>query len=210
METPTEPVAQAPEKKQRKKREMTPELLEKLKMARERAAELRNMAKDAKAKLPPNIPEKEKSKVAQYLATRKAIKEKIKQEIVEEIEKGTESVNIPVGKTEVITEEHTDHPIDEKGYMLPMPKEEGPPLPKETPKPKPKVKPPPEPESSSDEEYTTIKIPKKKIVKWEKRLREPEKAPQPVIPEKPKDQFYGSFGTQHLVNLARTGYSFKY
>jgi DNA repair ATPase RecN len=80
METET------PTLKIRKKREMTPELLDKLKHARERAAELRNSVKETKSKLPDTIPEKEKTKVAQYLTTRKAIKEKIKQEIINEIE----------------------------------------------------------------------------------------------------------------------------
>ena len=206
METPTETPAQAahiPEKKQRKKREMTPELLEKLKLARERAAEIRNMTKEAKAKLPSNIPEKEKTKVAQYLATRRAIKEKIKQEIVEEIEK------TPLTKPEP---ENTDHPLDEEGYMLPMEKEKGPPIPKNpNVVPKPKVK-QPEPESEpdieSDDEYTTIKIPKKKLIKWnEKSKQPPAPSPQPVVPEKPK---FSPFGTQHLINLARSGYSFKY
>jgi hypothetical protein len=173
-----QPVAPKP----RKKREMTPELLEKLKLARERAAELRNMAKETKSKLPSNIPEKEKTKVAQYLATRKAIKEQIKQDLIEEIEK-------------------TEEPEPE--YQLPQKSTEPPPpIPKPSKKVVKNVQ--PEPESDSDDEYTTIKVPKKKIIKWKKR----EEQLKPAEPEKPKRPQFNPYGTQHLIGLAMNGYSF--
>lgn len=204
--------------KQRKKREMTPELLEKLRLARERASELRAMAKETKAKLPDNLPEKEKSKVAQYLATRKAIKEKIKQEIVEEIEKTPATKSAPVKEdtlqpepvTEAIVQnEQTEHPVDEKGFKLPLKSTEpSPPLPKKS-EPitvvKKTKKPVPEPESeseSSDDEYTTIKVPKKKIIKWKKY------AERPLEPEKPKKPLFNPYTTQHLINLKMGGYKF--
>jgi hypothetical protein len=193
---PAEPQQPAePEPKQvktRKKREMTPELLDKLRLARERAAELRAQAKETKSKLPADIPEKERSKVAQYLATRKAIKAKIKEEVLEEME--------------------TVHPVDSKGYSLPIPKEQGPPVPKTEPvltnqntQRVKKVK-EPEPESDSGEdEYTMIKVPKKKLVKWTKKAEKP-----PPEPEKPKNTRpqYSSYTTQHLVGLAMNGYVF--
>ena len=183
--------------KTRKKREMTPELLDKLKHARERASELRASAKEAKSKLPDNIPEKEKTKVAQYLTTRKAIKEKIKQEVLNEIEE------IPLK--------------DSKGFTLPTPKEEAPPLPKpsiveikapvvEAPAPPPKKKKEPEPETDSDDEYTTIKIPKKKIMKWKKRNEQPLPEPEPEKPQVRKT--FNTYTTQHLINLAKGGYNF--
>jgi len=187
--------------KPRKKREMTPELLEKLRLARERATELRNAAKDTKAKLPDNIPEKEKTKVAQYLTTRKAIKEKIKQEIVDEIEQTPLAKSVKPKKEEMITE----HELDSKGFMLPKSStEEPPPLPSapiDIPKPK-KVK-EPEPETDSDDEYTTIKVPKKKIIKWKNYAEKP-----PPEPEKPKKLYFNPYTTQHLINLASSGYKF--
>jgi hypothetical protein len=178
-----EPEVQNLPVKARKKREMTPELLEKLKLARERAAELRNMAKETKQKLPSHIPEKEKTKVAQYLATRKAIKEKIQQEIVEEIEKSPSTKTVKEPEFQLATKS-TEPP---------------PPLPKSV-----RVKPPPESSSDEEEEYTTIKIPKKKIIKWNKKAQEPHLHPPP-IPEQPKKQF--NFN-QHLIGLAMSGYKF--
>jgi len=188
--------------KTRKKREMTPELLEKLKLARERAAELRAMAKDTKSKLPDNIPEKEKTKVAQYLATRKAIKAKIKEEIVEEIEK-TPSTKI------LNTEPSTEHEVDSKGFMLPKGSTEPPPpVPKKSeaiPIPVPKKVKEPVVESDEEEEYTTIKVPKKKLIKWKNYAERP-----PPEPEKPKRHVpqYNPYTTQHLINLAMNGYKF--
>jgi hypothetical protein len=180
--------------KTRKKREMTPELLEKLKLARERASELRMAAKDTKSKLPDTIPEKERSKVAQYLTTRKAIKEKIKQEIVEEIEK------TPLTKSKP----STDHEVDDKGYSLPTKSTEPPPpLPKSEIIPKPKKVKEPEPETDSDDEYTTIKVPKKKIIKWKNQTEKVVPAPTPQ-PEKQKINYH----TQHLIGLANLGYKF--
>lgn len=184
--------------KPRKKREMTPELLEKLKLARERATELRNAARETKSKLPDNIPEKEKTKVAQYLTTRKAIKEKIKQEIVEELEQAPLKTVKPKPSTE--------HAVDEEGFMLPKPSTDpAPPMPTppvDIPKKK-KVK-EPEPESDSDDEYTTIKIPKKKIIKWKDYAeKKPEPEPKPVL-KKPVTNYQ----TQHLINLAMGGYNF--
>jgi len=184
--------------KTRKKREMTPELLEKLKLARERAAELRAMAKDTKSKLPDNIPEKEKTKVAQYLATRKAIKAKIKEEIVEEIEK--------TPSTKVL---NTEHEVDSKGFMLPKKSTDPPPpVPQKTepiPIPVPKKVKEPVIESDEEEEYTTIKVPKKKLIKWKQYAERP-----PPEPEKPKRNVpqYNPYTTQHLINLAMNGYKF--
>jgi len=183
--------------KPRKKREMTLELLEKLKLARERAAELRNATKDTKSKLPSNIPEKEKTKVAQYLATRKAIKDKIKQDLIEEIE---ETKSVPV--------EVTDHDLDAKGFKLPLKSTEPPPpIPKTVAAPidipKKKIK---EIVSDDEDEYTTIKIPKKKLVKWNKYADQP---PPPEVkqPEPPKRTFT-PYSTQHLINLKLNGYTF--
>jgi hypothetical protein len=203
-EPPATPVQSA---KPRKKREMTPELLDKLKLARERAAELRASAKETKSKLPDNIPEKEKTKVAQYLTTRKAIREKIKQEIVEEIEKAP------------IVKPSTEHEVDCDGYMLPMKSTDAPPpLPKKsqekaeksqekTEKPQEKAEKleKQEAESDSEDEYTTIKVPKKKIIKWKKYAERP-----PAEPEKPKRVVpqYNPYTTSHLVNLAMSGYKF--
>jgi hypothetical protein len=193
MEAPeaVEPVAAAV--KTRKKREMTPELLEKLKLARERAAELRNAAKETKSKLPDNIPEKEKSKVAQYLTTRKAIKEKIKQDLIEEIEQAP-----------LKSKPHTEHQVDEEGYMLPSKSTDEPPV---LPKPAAPLKPikvkAPEPDTDSDDEYTTIKVPKKKIIKWRNYAEKP-----PPEPEKPKKPAYNPYTTQHLIGLAMNGYKF--
>jgi len=187
--------------KPRKRREMTPELLEKLKLARERAAELRAVAKETKSKLPDNIPEKEKTKVAQYLATRKAIKAKIKEEIVEEIEnKTTSTKSLPT----------TEHEVDSKGFMLPKKSDDPPPpLPeKSDPIPIPqrskKVK-EPDPESDDEDEYTTIKVPKKKLIKWRNYAERP-----PAEPEKPKRNIpqYNPYTTQHLISLAMNGYKF--
>jgi len=186
--------------KTRKKREMTPELLEKLKLARERAAELRALARDAKSKLPDNLPEKEKTKVAQYLATRKAIKDQIKQELVQEIEQAP----TPVAKAEP---PHTEHEVDEKGFMLPMKSTEPPPpVPRSEPIPipKPKKAKEPEPDSDSEDEYTTIKVPKKKIIKWKQYA---EREPEPEKPKKYAPQF-NPYTTQHLVKLAMNGYRF--
>jgi len=183
-EEPSQNVPNTPKPKAKRVRSMTPELLEKLKLARERAAELRAIAKEAKSKLPDTIPEKERTKVAQYLATRKAIKDQIKHEIVEEIESSV-------------------HEIDAKGFKLPLKSTDPPPplpvLPAEIVKVKSeKVK---EPESDSDDEYTIIKVPKKKLVKWNKKNEAPP-APAP-LPEKPKYNF-----NQHLINLKMTGYNF--
>lgn len=188
--------------KTRKKREMTPELLEKLKLARERAAELRGLAKEAKSKLPDNIPEKEKTKVAQYLATRKAIKEKIKQELVEEIEHSAVHSAVPA-----TAPPHTEHEKDAKGYMLPMKsKEPPPPVPERSePIPVPRRVKQPEPDSDSEDEYTTIKVPKKKIIKWKQYAERP--PPEPEKPNKYKPQF-NPYTTQHLIGLAMNGYKF--
>lgn len=188
VEAQDEPETHEPKQvKTRKKREMTPELLDKLKLARERAAELRQQAKETKSKLPADIPEKEKTKVAQYLATRKAIKATIKKEVLEEIEQG----------------KNTEHPV-EKGVMLPVPKEAPPPMPEKTePIPIPPRVIPEEPESDPEEEFTTIKIPKKKLVKWTKY------AERPVpVPDKPKRPQFNPYTTQHLIGLAMNGYSF--
>jgi hypothetical protein len=187
-----------PTAKPRKKREMTPELLEKLKLARERATELRNAARETKSKLPDNIPEKEKTKVAAYLTTRKAIKEKIKQEIVEELEQTPIKKSVP----------STEHEVDSKGYMLPKGSTEPPPplptAPVEIPKKKTVKSVSVEPESDSDDEYTTIKVPKKKIIKWKDFAeKKPEPAPTPVV-KKPVTNYH----TQHLINLAMGGYKF--
>jgi hypothetical protein len=186
-----------PTTKPRKKREMTPELLEKLRLARERATELRNAARDTKSKLPDTIPEKEKTKVAQYLTTRKAIKEKIKQEIVEELEQTPIKKSVP----------STEHELDSKGYMLPKGSTEPPPplptQPVDIPKKK-TVKSVPEPETDSDDEYTTIKVPKKKIIKWKDYSEKKNVAPEPApVVKKPVN-----YQTQHLVNLAMSGYRF--
>jgi len=199
-EVPEEPLpAPVSSAKPKKKREMTPELLEKLKLARERATELRIAARETKSKLPDSLPEKEKTKVAQYLTTRKAIKEKIKQEIVEEIERA------PLTKAK--PKPSTEHETDEKGFMLPKSSTEPPPpLPKITQPidiPKKKVK-EPEPDTDSDDEYTTIKVPKKKIIKWKNYAEKP----VPPEPEKPKRPQYNPYTTQHLIGLAMNGYKF--
>jgi hypothetical protein len=205
-EVPEAPVPETKTLKTRKKREMTPELLEKLKLARERAAELRQQAKETKSKLPAELPEKERSKVAQYLATRKAIKAKIKEEIVEEIEKTPSTKSLP--STSFGRETNTEHEVDSKGYMLPTPKESPPPVPKSDPVPIPqrvkKIK-EAEIESDEEEEYTTIKVPKKKLIKWKQYAERP-----PPEPEKSKRNVpqYNPYTTQHLINLAMNGYKF--
>lgn len=186
--------------KTRKKREMTPELLDKLRLARERAAELRAQAKETKSKLPADLPEKERSKVAQYLATRKAIKAKIKEEVLTELEAPARGAWSEALKTE--------HPVDSKGYSLPMPKEEGPPVPQKTepiPVPVPKKVKEPLPESDDEDEYTTIKVPKKKIIKWTKYAERP--VPEPEKPKNNRPQF-NPYTTQHLIGLAMNGYNF--
>jgi hypothetical protein len=103
--------------------------------------------------------------------------------------------------------------------MLPVPKEAPPPIPKKSePIPIPqrpentgnesvvpkKVK-EPLPESDDDDEYTTIKVPKKKLIKWKNYAERP--APEP---EKPKNNrpLYNPYTTQHLINLAMNGYKF--
>jgi len=81
------PVLNTPTVPKKKSRTMTPELLEKLKLARERAKELREQAKIEKDALGTSaLPEPEKTKVAKYLATRKMIKNTIQKEIEEELE----------------------------------------------------------------------------------------------------------------------------
>jgi hypothetical protein len=190
----TEENLPVPIAKPRKKREMTPELLEKLALARQRATELRNAARETKSKLPDNIPEKEKTKVAAYLTTRKAIKEKIKQEIVEELEQAPIKKAVP----------STEHEVDSKGFMLPKGSTEPPPPLPTAPVDIPKKKKVPEPESDSDDEYTTIKVPKKKIIKWKNYAeKKPEPPPEPTPAKKPIN-----YQTQHLINLAMGGYKF--
>lgn len=128
-DVPVEPaVACVPEckLKPKKKRTMTPELLQKLKLARDRAAELRAIALETKNKIP--LPEKERSKVAKYLTERKNIKAQIKQELLDEIEKEpsvVEPQELKLKKVKIV-----------------------------------------EPDTDSDDEYTTIKVSKKKLIKW--------------------------------------------
>jgi hypothetical protein len=166
----------------KKGRTMTPELLEKLSLARERAKELREQAKKVKETLnDTDIPEPEKTKTAKYLATRNAIKEKIKKEIENEIADQWE------------------------------PEQSVPPPPPKLPRPS-KLKNTtlgPVESDESDDEYTVIRVPKKKIIKWNKR----EKSIDQIKPPEPEKTVYGAnwanpYNTQHLVNLARSGYRF--
>ena len=179
--------------KERKKRQMTPELLDKLRMARERCAELRASAKELKVKMPNTIPEVEKTKVAKYLATRKAIHDKIKEEVELEIK----------DEKNVIVKNNQEFALPEKNNDPP------PPLPKPKDEFITKNKAPTN-DVDSDDEYTTIKVPKKKIIKWKenenkKELIEKEKEKEIVKPSKP---IYSPYGTNHLLNLAMSGYKF--
>ena len=160
--------------KKKKTRTMTPELLEKLKMARERATELRLEAKKIKGELPPptSIPDDvEKTKVAKYLATRKYIKEQIKKDIINEPEIISEPSGINKNSKKV---KNTN---------------------------------PDESSSDSESEDFVIRVPKKKLIKYQKKVTEKnEKGRQ--------EQVYGSgydinrFGTNHLIGLCRGGYQF--
>jgi hypothetical protein len=147
--------------KPKKKRTMTPELLEKLALARDRAKELRDSAKAIKASLPvsTSIPDDvEKTKVAKYLATKKYLKEQIIQDIHTEQSEPVEKI---VKKKEKIKSPET---------------------------------------SDSEDEMMVIRIPKKKMLKYQKKLEQV----KPAVPPRPTfDQ------TQHLMNMYRGGYTFQ-
>ena len=173
----------------KKGRTMTPELLEKLKLARERAKELRDQAKKEKDALGTSaLPEPEKSKVAKYLATRKLIKKTIQKEIEQELE------------TEIFEPEPEPEPPT---APLPQEKNFG-----SVPPPVKPVKPVKSAsvDSDSDDEYTTIKVLKSKLVKYSKSAsgKKAEKIEPPIAPAK----WVNPYSTGHLYNLANTGYKF--
>ena len=166
---PTEKLPEPPKEKPKRTRQMTPELLEKLKLARERAKELRDIARKEKENLKDDdLPEPEKTKVAKYLATRKIIKERMEKDIKDEI------------KNEIVVEQEKPKKVQKKPVVE---------------------------SDESDDEYTVIKVPKRKIVKWEKKKN------LNLPPPQPEKSVYGSewvnpYGTQHLINLSRAGYRF--
>jgi len=181
------PILDTPAVKPKRVRQMTPELLEKLKLARERAKELRDQAKKEKENIA--LPEPEKSKVAKYLATRKLIKKTIQKEIEQELE------------TEIFEPDPEPEPI------LPQEKNFGsvPPPVKVSVKPVKKV----EPDSDSDDEYTTIKVLKSKLVKYSKSASgKKAETFEPPQPPQPPAKWVNPYSTGHLYNLANTGYKF--
>jgi hypothetical protein len=194
--------------KPKRVRQMTPELLEKLKLARERAKELRDMARGEKEKLV--LPEPEKSKVAKYLATRKMIKNTLQKEIEEELE-----TEIFEPKSEVIPP-----PVpEEKNFAsVPPPVKDQRSQATELKVKAEKVEKVEKAEkkivvvdSESDDEYTTIKIRKSKLVKYAKGVKEVKvekvEPPAPVAPVAPA-KWINPYSTGHLYNLAAGGYRF--
>jgi hypothetical protein len=198
-------VLDTPVAPKKKGRTMTVELLEKLKLARERAKELRDQAKKEKENLGTSaLTEPEKSKVAKYLATRKLIKKTIQKEIEQELE------------TEIFEPEPELEPAP-----APIPQEKNfgsvpPPV-----KPKAKVKVQvPDSDSDSDDDgnpYTTIKVLKSKLVKYSKlsgkkvekfTVPEPSVALDPKGKPQPPAKWVNPYSTGHLYNLAASGYRF--
>jgi hypothetical protein len=180
------PVLDTPVAPKKKGRTMTPELLEKLKLARERAKELRDQAKKEKETLGTSaLTEPEKSKVAKYLATRKLIKKTIQKEVEQELE------------TEIF-EPEPEPPT------APLPQEKN--FASVPPPVKPKMKPVKSAsvDSDSDDEYTTIKVLKSKLVKYSKVKKAEKIEPQPIAPAK----WVNPYSTGHLYNLANMGYKF--
>lgn len=176
-------VLDTPAVKPKRTRVMTPELLEKLKLARERAKELRDQAKKEKDALGTSaLTEPEKSKVAKYLATRKMIKKDIQKEIEQELE------------TEIFEPEPEPITPQEKNFASVPP-----PVKSVSVKPVKSAS----VDSDSEDEYTTIKVLKSKLVKYSK-IKKAEKIEPPIVPAK----WVNPYSTGHLYNLANTGYKF--
>lgn len=168
--------------KPKKGRTMSPELLEKLAQARERAKEMREQTKAQleKVKNDPVIAPEEKTKVAKYLAKKKIEKEKIQAEIKEELQP----------KVDACAFEPEPEPEKKKKKKIIVISSDS--------------------ESSDEEEYT-IKIPKrtiraKKVIKETSEPVKIEKAPEPLIVALPEPPRFNK--ASHLINLCRGGYQF--
>ena len=167
--------------KPKKGRTMTPELLEKLAQARERAKEMREQTKAQleKVKNDPVIAPEEKTKVAKYLAKKKIEKEKIQAEIKEELQpKEPEPEPEKKKKKKIIVVSSDSESSDEEEYTIKIPKR-------------------------------TIRA--KKVVKEQLKEKEHESTilqftPEPVIVALPEPPRFNK--ASHLINLCRGGYQF--